>query len=185
MKLVAEIKEILLDLVPKGAPKAKERVDEVMDIDLYKQMIQNDSFDLPSVIKFVVEMMLGLCAPARDPIIRAILAQNDPVEVFREVFGALDLMRLDLVNYQLRTLRPALLANSVQYEQDKFRSLLEGNPGALDKTKSWLSETVAVMREAGQPATPSATLNNAFIRIIEEKVPIHPVHSDHVEIPHV
>ena len=90
---------------------------QVMDMDLYKQQIEHDTFDLRSVTKFVVETMLSLCAPARDPTIRAILALTDPVDVFRDVFSALDLMRLDLANFQLKTLRPTLLANSVQYEQ--------------------------------------------------------------------
>ena len=87
-----------------------------------------------------------------------------------QVFGALDLMRLDLVNYQLRSLRPALLANSVQYEQDKFRSLLAGNPAGLDKTKQWLGDTEKRMRSGNQPVSPSTLLNCAFIRLIQEEV---------------
>ena len=87
-----------------------------------------------------------------------------------QVFGALDLMRLDLVNYQLRSLRPALLANSVQYEQDKFRSLLAGNPAGLDKTKQWLGDTEKRMRAGNQPVSPSTLLNCAFIRLIQEEV---------------
>ena len=85
LRLIAEIKGILLDLVPSGAQRAKDQINEVMDIDLYKQQIENDSFNLQGVVKFVVELMLGLCAPARDPTIRSILSQSDPVEVFREV----------------------------------------------------------------------------------------------------
>ena len=87
-----------------------------------------------------------------------------------QVFGALDLMRLDMANYQLRSLRPALLANSVQYEQDKFRSLLANNPATLDKTKMWLASTDERMRASGQPVSPSTLLNNAFIRVIQEEV---------------
>lgn len=170
LRLIAEIKGILLDLVPSGAQRAKDQINDVMDIDLYKQQIENDSFNLQGVVKFVVELMLGLCAPARDPTIRSILSQSDPVEVFREVFGALDLMRLDLVNYQLRSLRPALLANSVQYEQDKFRNLLANNPAGLDKTKQWLAETSRRMKAGNQPVSPSTLLNSAFIRLVQEEV---------------
>jgi len=170
LRLIAEIKGILLDLVPAQVQRAKDQINEVMDIELYKQQIENETFNLQGVVKFVVELMLGLCAPARDTTIRSILSQSDPVEVFREVFGALDLMRLDMANYQLRSLRPALLANSVQYEQDKFRSLLANNPATLDKTKMWLASTDERMRASGQPVSPSTLLNNAFIRVIQEEV---------------
>ena len=85
LRLIAEIKGILLDLVPSGAQRAKDQINEVMDIELYKQQIENDTFNLQGVVKFVVELMLGLCAPARDATIRSILSQSDPVEVFREV----------------------------------------------------------------------------------------------------
>ena len=70
LKLVDEIKGILLELVPGGAPRVKAQIEEVMDMELYKQQIENDSFDLQSVVKFVVGIMLGLCAPARDASIR-------------------------------------------------------------------------------------------------------------------
>ena len=89
---------------------------------------------------------------------------------FYQVFGALDLIRLDFVNYQLKALRPTLLANSVQYEQSKFRSLLENNPSALDKTKNWISETARLMREGGQSVSPSNVLNTAFLRLLHEEV---------------
>lgn len=85
LRLIGEIKGILLDLVPAAAQRAKDQINEVMDIELYKQQIENDSFNLQGVVKFVVEVMLGLCAPARDSKIRSILSLNDPVEVFKEV----------------------------------------------------------------------------------------------------
>jgi hypothetical protein len=76
-----------------------------MDLDLYKQQIENESFNLQGVVKFVVELMLGLCAPARDATIRSILSQSDPVEVFREVNLSLKLFPIILENSQLRSER--------------------------------------------------------------------------------
>ena len=72
-------------MVPAQVQRAKDQINEVMDIELYKQQIENETFNLQGVVKFVVELMLGLCAPARDTTIRSILSQSDPVEVFREV----------------------------------------------------------------------------------------------------
>eukprot|EP00116_Pleurobrachia_bachei_P005052 sb/3465314/ len=170
LRLIAEIKEILLELVPAKAERVRAQINEVMDIELYKQQIEQGSFDLHLVAKFVVQTMLGLCAPARDATVNAILTKTHPVDVLKEVFGALDLIRLDFVNYQLKALRPTLLANSVQYEQSKFRSLLENNPSALDKTKNWISETARLMREGGQSVSPSNVLNAAFLRLLHEEV---------------
>ena len=106
--------------------------------------------------------------------LRSILSKREPVELFKEVFSALDLMRLDMVNYQLRTLRPQLLATGVQYEQDKFRALLANNPRALDNTKLWIEGTVQRMRRDNQNTSPSSILNTAFIRLLEEQVPFIP-----------
>ena len=165
-----EIKEILLDLIPQAGQKIRAQVNEVMDLELYKQQIENDTFDLKSVSQFVVSIMLSLCAPARDSTVRAVLDNTNPVHILRAIFSALDLIRLDFVNYQLRTLRPTLLANSVQYEQGKFRSLLEKNPHGLDKTKSWLSATVSEMKGRNDAVTPATVLEAAFWRLIEEEV---------------
>ena len=58
---------------------------QVMDIELYKQQIEQGSFDLHLVAQFVVQTMLGLCAPARDATVNAILTKTHPVDVLKEV----------------------------------------------------------------------------------------------------
>jgi len=181
IRLLAEIKGILLELIPAGAPNASKKVEEVLDMDLIKQQIEQEAFNLRGVVEFIVSIMAGLCAPARDSTVSAILTHEDPVDLFKHVFEALDLMRLDFVNYQLRTIRPALLANSVQYEQGKFRAILESNPAALDKTKLWLQSTVVKMRGDNANITPSTLLSAAYLRLLECDVDPVPetIHMDH------
>lgn len=171
----------MLELIPAGAPNASKKVEEVLDMDLIKQQIEQEAFNLRGVVEFIVSIMAGLCAPARDSTVSAILTHEDPVDLFKHVFEALDLMRLDFVNYQLRTIRPALLANSVQYEQGKFRAILESNPAALDKTKLWLQSTVVKMRGANANITPSTLLSAAYLRLLDCDVDPVPetIHMDH------
>ena len=44
----------------------------------------------------------------------------------------LDLMKLDMANFQLQSLRPYLIQQSVDYEREKFKEYLKENPGKSD-----------------------------------------------------
>lgn len=47
----------------------------------------------------------------------------------REIFRVLDLMKMDMVNFTIQSFRPELQRQSVEYERDKFQSILERTPG--------------------------------------------------------
>ena len=53
---------------------------------------------------------------------------------YREIFRVLELMKLDMANYTLQSLRPHLKQQSVDYERGKFQEFLktqQGIPGIL------------------------------------------------------
>ncbi|KAG7245541.1 hypothetical protein CRUP_031087, partial [Coryphaenoides rupestris] len=96
----------------------------------------------------------------------------------REIFRVLDLMKMDVINFTIRDLRPELQRQSVEYERAKFQNILEKTPGALDHTTSWirgaLEELLAVLNPVeqgpgkGQRALPGPFLvmDTAFLRIL-------------------
>lgn len=47
----------------------------------------------------------------------------------REIFRVLGLMKTDMVNFTVQSLRPNLLQQAVQYERAKFQEILEEQPG--------------------------------------------------------
>lgn len=52
---------------------------------------------------------------------------------FRAIFSVLDLMKVDMANFALSSIRPHLMQQSVEYERNKFQEFLEKQPskGAL------------------------------------------------------
>lgn len=51
------------------------------------------------------------------------------VSFLREVFRVLGLMKIDMVNFTVQTLRPHLMQQAVQYERAKFQQILDKDPG--------------------------------------------------------
>lgn len=49
-------------------------------------------------------------------------------EIFRQIFHVLDLMKMDMVNFTIRSLRPHLQRQLVDYERTKFQEILEETP---------------------------------------------------------
>lgn len=47
----------------------------------------------------------------------------------REIFRVLGLMKTDMVNFTIQSLRPHLMQQAVQYERAKFQQILDKQPG--------------------------------------------------------
>ena len=50
------------------------------------------------------------------------------ITLSREIFRVLDLMKMDMVNFTIQSLRPDLQRQSVEYERAKFQSIVEKTP---------------------------------------------------------
>uniref|UniRef100_A0A3Q1GM89 T-complex protein 11-like protein 1 n=1 Tax=Acanthochromis polyacanthus TaxID=80966 RepID=A0A3Q1GM89_9TELE len=85
--------------------------------------------DLHRLAGFIINTMASLCAPVRDPEVRALRDLKEPVELLREIFQVLGLMKTDMVNFTIQSLRPHLMQQAVQYERAKFQQILENQPG--------------------------------------------------------
>lgn len=72
-----------------------------------------------------------LCAPVRDQDIANLTQKTDVVEIFKGILETLELMKLDMANFKIDVLRPHIVANSVQYEKQKFADYLKLNKGIL------------------------------------------------------
>jgi len=52
-------------------------------------------------------------------------------------------MKLDMANFTIATMRPAIQQHSVEYERGRFAKFLETNPNGLDATERWLRQAQA------------------------------------------
>uniref|UniRef100_A0A8D0L764 T-complex 11 like 1 n=1 Tax=Sphenodon punctatus TaxID=8508 RepID=A0A8D0L764_SPHPU len=140
IKLVGEIKETLLSFLLPGHSRLRNQITEVLDLELIKQQAENGALDISKLVEFIIGMMGTLCAPARDEEIRKLKNIHEIVPLFRAIFSVLDLMKMDMANFAVSSIRPHLMQQSVEYERKKFQEILEKQPNSLDFVTDWLQE---------------------------------------------
>ncbi|XP_075407157.1 T-complex protein 11-like protein 2 [Tenrec ecaudatus] len=181
IKLFEEIREILLSFLTPGGNRLRTQICEVLDTDLIRQQAQHNAVDIQGLANYVISTMGKLCAPARDEDIQELKATNNIVEVLRQIFHVLDLMRMDMANFIIRSLRPHLQRQLVDYERTKFQEILEETPSALDQTTEWIKESVeeellslpeATLTPGAEGTSkpslsPTLVLNNSFLKLLQ------------------
>jgi hypothetical protein len=63
--------------------KLRDQIEGVLDMELIKQQMDNQTFDYQQYGLFVVDTMSKLCAPARDSAIAELRQASDPVTLFK------------------------------------------------------------------------------------------------------
>ncbi|XP_069758553.1 T-complex protein 11-like protein 1 isoform X2 [Narcine bancroftii] len=181
IKLLAEIKETLLSLLLPGHTRLRNQINEVLDLELIKQEAENGALNIPKLADFIIGMMGTLCAPIRDDDIKLLRNISDVVPLFREIFAVLDLMKLDLVNFAISSIRPHLMKQSVDFERMCFQKFLDKQHGSLELSTEWLQEAasevlgsdMSVLDGATACATdvsalcPTLVLNHAYIKLLK------------------
>ncbi|XP_022617114.1 T-complex protein 11-like protein 1 [Seriola dumerili] len=176
--LLQEVKTMLQSLLLPGHVRLRSQLDEVLDMELIRQEVDHGALDLHRLAGYIINTMASLCAPVRDPEVRALRDLKDPVKLLREIFRVLGLMKTDMVNFTIQSLRPHLLQQAVQYERAKFQQILDKQPASLDNTTAWLQ--TAALEEASAirarsdspgpdsrgPVSATAVLNRAYMRLL-------------------
>ncbi|NXX87585.1 T11L1 protein, partial [Centropus bengalensis] len=184
IKLLGEIKENLLSFLLPGHTRLRSQITEVLDLDLIKQEAENGALDISKLVEFVIGMMGTLCAPARDEEIKKLKDIHEIVPLFRAIFSVLDLMKMDMANFAVSSIRPKLMQQSAEYERKKFQEFLEKQPNSLDFVTRWLQEAaddLAKMRSKMLPPScsdggaaggvsalcPTAVQNQAYLKLLK------------------
>lgn len=183
IKLVGEIKETLLSFLLPGHTRLRNQITEVLDLDLIKQQAENAALDIFKLAEFIIGMMGTLCAPVRDEEVQKLKNIKEIVPLFRAIFSVLDLMKVDMANFSVSSIRPHLMQQSVEYERKKFQELLEKQPNSLDFVTQWLKEAAddlmnqkyknalpagggASGSDEGPVPNPVAVQNHAYLRLL-------------------
>lgn len=69
--------------------------------------------------------MAKSCAPVRDQQVAQLREINDIVETFRGILETMSVMKLDMANCLLDSIRKDVIAHSVTYEREKFQEFLK------------------------------------------------------------
>nr|XP_014706566.1 T-complex protein 11-like protein 1 isoform X4 [Equus asinus] len=132
IKLLGEIKETLLSFLLPGHTRLRNQIREVLDLDLIQQEAEHGALDISKLAEFIIGMMGTLCAPARDEEVNKLKDIKEIVPLFRAMFSVLGLMKVDMANFAVSSIRPHLMQQSVEYERKKFQELLEKQPNGFD-----------------------------------------------------
>ncbi|XP_004083113.1 T-complex protein 11-like protein 2 [Oryzias latipes] len=179
IKLLEEIREILLSFLNPGANRMRTQIMEVLDMDLIRQQADNNAVDIQGLASFIINTMGKLCAPVREEEIKKLRESTDNIVILlKEIFRVIDLMRVDHINFSIELIRPFLQKYSVEYEREKFQKILEKTPTALNHTTAWIQAAKEELSSATVPTdtnhgvgktamlSPFQLLNTAFLHIL-------------------
>ncbi|XP_016050376.2 T-complex protein 11 X-linked protein 2-like [Erinaceus europaeus] len=143
LELLREIKEMLMSLLLPHQNRLRNEIEEALDMVLLKQEAEHGALDIYSLSSYILSLITLLCAPSRDEAVQKLESITDPVDLLRGIFHVLGLMKMDMVNYTIQSLRSYLQEHSIQYERAKFQELLDNQPSLLDYTTKWLTKAAA------------------------------------------
>ncbi|XP_062451032.1 T-complex protein 11 homolog isoform X2 [Rhea pennata] len=161
IQLLQEIKEALLSLLLPRHNRLRNQIEEALDIELIRQEAEHGALDIHSLTVYILGTMAMLCAPVRDEEVQRLRSLTDPVQLLREIFRVLDLMKMDMLNFTIQSLRPHLQDHSVQYERKKFQELLDKLPNSLDHTTEWLRKAAAEVSASSSQPPPHPAVNSS------------------------
>ena len=151
--LAESLLQKLSTLLPPEKPTIA-MVRDVLDPQMVAQQVRNGTFSYENFFNFMNSILPKLCAPVRDDEVKA-LAQNpseDPVKQMARIYFIVELMVLDMLNFQLISIAPTLLKESVGYEARAFEKFLEGH--FPKRTYEWWKKSQAAISEEASRRTP-------------------------------
>ncbi|KAL1771237.1 T-complex protein 11-like [Sigmodon hispidus] len=143
LELLKEVREILLSLLLPRQSRLRSEIEEALDMDFLHQQADRGDLNVTYISKYILNMMVLLCAPVRDEAVQKLESITDPVRLLRGIFQVLGLMKMDMVNYTIQSLQPQLQEHSIQFERAEFQERLNKEPGLLNHTTKWLTQAAA------------------------------------------
>ncbi|NP_001007696.1 T-complex protein 11 homolog isoform X1 [Rattus norvegicus] len=140
LELLKEIKEILLSLLLPRQSRLRNEIEEALDMEFLHQQADRGDLNVSYLSKYILNMMVLLCAPVRDEAVQRLENISDPVRLLRGIFQVLGQMKMDMVNYTIQSLQPQLQEHSIQFERAQFQERLNKDPSLLNHTTKWLTQ---------------------------------------------
>ncbi|KAE8549687.1 hypothetical protein EYB25_008211 [Talaromyces marneffei] len=112
-------------------------ISEALDPKLIENQCEAGTFSYDSFFDFMSRILPQLCAPFRDPEVKA-FAENksgDPIDRLSRLMGIIDLLSLDHTNFMIQVAAPQLIQEAPGYEQRTFQKGLEDGTIKLERTK--------------------------------------------------
>lgn len=165
------IRERLLGLLTPGN-SLHNLIGEALDPEMVATQVKHGSFSYDNFFSFMNTILPQLCAPVRDPEVKA-LATNpseNPVQQLARLYFIIDIIRLDMLNFSLQRLAPAILKESSGYESRCFNQEMEGK--FPERALIWWANAVNRSIEEVMRRSPDTSLEHAR-KVTANKVYMH------------
>ena len=132
-------------------------ISEALNPQMVAQQVKSDSFSYQNFFNFMDSILPKLCAPVRDEEVKS-LAQHpsdDPVKQLARIYFVIELLVLDMLNFQLMSIAPTLLKESVGYESRAFDAAL-GKAYPIKTLRWWKHATTLAQEEVSKRSTETA-----------------------------
>jgi len=171
LTLFTEIKAMLYSILLPQHEKLKEKIEGILDIEVIKQQIEAEVLEFDKYAGYILGLMGILCAPVRDEQIEALKQTTEIVPLFRGIMETLEMMKLDMANFTIQTVRGTIEKESKDYERKKFQEFLDTQEDGLATTREWLVRHAPTQEEIDDPKYKkllgARILNEAYIEILE------------------
>ncbi|KAI0061713.1 Tcp11-domain-containing protein [Artomyces pyxidatus] len=126
-----------------------QKLRSVLDAELIDQEMKHGLYDPSGTFRVIGEVLKSHCAPMRDQAVDSMVqmadrcapggggSKADAIAAMRECFEILELMKLDIANHQMQTLRPYIIHSSPDFELRMFREQDQSRASLLI-TRQWL-----------------------------------------------
>ncbi|KAK4050981.1 Protein SOSEKI 1 [Microbotryomycetes sp. JL201] len=188
--LVHELRAIVLSLLPSPTSSTpvwstsslsssssnfvtRDQIFETLDPAFISQQLTRGVLDVGNLATFLGRTLKMHCAPMRDALVDEMVESctgDNVVGGLRLCFEILELMKLDVANHQLRTLRPYLVQTALDFEQRFFNDVVlqRSSPAirpSLATATQWLSKSISAAH-----LTSSTTSWGAVPAVVREGV---------------
>ncbi|GAA5866957.1 hypothetical protein JCM8547_003931 [Rhodosporidiobolus lusitaniae] len=146
---------------------ARDLILDVLDPAFIAQQLERGVLDVPALAAFLGRTLKTHCAPMRDVLVDEMVrvCEGEGVATgLRQCFEILELMKLDIANHQLRSLRSYLVQTSVEFERRFLQDFVarRGGRASVERLREWLSSTSAAVEANGTPRT-GVDVDNAVV----------------------
>ena len=170
---IPALAESLLEKFGKIITTSKETLTlfkDVLDPELVGQQVKNGTFSYRKFFDFFNTMLPKLCAPVRDEDVKGLIENpsHDPVLQMARIYFTVELMVLDMANFQLLNLAPYLYKEAASYEASKFEELAGGQ--LPERTYQWWKRSSAVVHEEASRRQVEGASPSAANRVTANKI---------------
>ncbi|GJN92812.1 hypothetical protein Rhopal_005850-T1 [Rhodotorula paludigena] len=151
---------------------SRDEITAVLDPVALERQFLHGLVDVAALAHFLGRTLKTHCAPMRDELVDEMIRTCETHGVAQGVrmcFEILELMKLDIANHQLRSLRPYLVQTAVEVERRFFQEFVErrGGLGRFDRLRGWVCDAAsAAPRTSSKVDATDRAVTHAILDLI-------------------